>query len=62
VQPRRVDGGRRRRRPLADGAGAAPATRLAMVLGANIGISMVLWCGQFALLERTLDAPRRAEA
>jgi putative flippase GtrA len=46
----------------ADGAGAAPATRLVMVLGANIGISMVLWCGQFAVLERTLVVTRRADA
>ncbi|HEU4842526.1 MAG TPA: GtrA family protein [Ilumatobacteraceae bacterium] len=41
--------------------GVAPATRTAVVLGANIAMSMVLWCGQFTLLERTL-LPRRAEA
>ena len=42
--------------------GVAPATRTAVVLGANIAISMVLWCGQFALLERTLLPRRAAEA
>ena len=46
----------------ADGSGVAPATRLAVVLGANIGISMALWFGQFALLERTLVVRRHAEA
>jgi hypothetical protein len=46
----------------ADSEGVAPATRTAMVLGANIGTSMVLWFGQFALLERTLTARRTVDA
>ena len=46
----------------ADGAGVAPATRTVMLLGANIAMSMALWVGQFALLERTLVVVRRAEA
>ena len=46
----------------AEGSGVAPATRTVVVLGANIAISMVLWFGQFALLERTLLPRRPAEA
>ena len=46
----------------ADGTGVSPTTRTVMLLGANIAMSMALWVGQFALLERTLVVVRRAEA
>ena len=42
--------------------GCSPTTRTVMLLGANIAMSMALWVGQFALLERTLVVVRRAEA
>ena len=44
----------------ADAGGVAPAGRVVVLL-ANIAMSMVLWSGQFAVLERTLVGVRRAE-